>query len=81
MHGHAAHDNAWYVPKKLFDEWKKKDPIDRFEYLLLKSGVLTDEKINSMVSEIEQKMETSTKSALERPYPNPEAAATGVYAM
>ena len=35
MKGHAEHDDAGYVPKELFEEWKKKDPIDRFERHLL----------------------------------------------
>ena len=26
MKGHAEHDDAGYVPKELFEEWKKKDP-------------------------------------------------------
>jgi pyruvate dehydrogenase E1 component alpha subunit len=27
MSGHAAHDNGDYVPKHLFEEWGRKDPI------------------------------------------------------
>src|ERR1700690_2211556 len=29
MKGHAIHDAADYVPKPLFDYWKKRDPIAR----------------------------------------------------
>jgi TPP-dependent pyruvate/acetoin dehydrogenase alpha subunit len=31
MRGHAVHDDAAYYPAGLVDEWKKKDPIARFE--------------------------------------------------
>src|ERR671925_497955 len=30
MEGHAVHDDAFYVPKQLFEEWAKRDPIERF---------------------------------------------------
>src|SRR5438552_5837911 len=29
--GHAEHDNQSYVPPSLVEEWKAKDPVDRFE--------------------------------------------------
>jgi TPP-dependent pyruvate/acetoin dehydrogenase alpha subunit len=80
MHGHAAHDNAWYVPKKMFTEWKKKDPIDRLEKLLSSAGILTPEKKVSMKKEIEQELEEAVHAALDRPYPIPEDATKGVYA-
>src|SRR5207253_6636426 len=31
MKGHAIHDAADYVPKPLFDYWKKRDPLARYE--------------------------------------------------
>ena len=31
MKGHAIHDAADYVPKSLFEYWRKRDPIARFE--------------------------------------------------
>ena len=33
MEGHAVHDDAFYVPKELFEEWAEKDPIERFRDL------------------------------------------------
>ena len=35
MKGHAIHDAAEYVPKPLFEYWKKRDPIARFENYLV----------------------------------------------
>ena len=28
MRGHAQHDPAEYVPKEMFEYWKKRDPLD-----------------------------------------------------
>src|SRR5215475_4683425 len=36
MKGHAIHDAAAYVPKEMFDFWKKRDPLARFENYLVK---------------------------------------------
>src|SRR6478735_5414959 len=28
MHGHAEHDSADYVPREMYEEWSKKDPVE-----------------------------------------------------
>src|SRR5579871_2730423 len=33
MQGHAQHDAAEYVPRATLEEWKRRDPLDRFEKL------------------------------------------------
>ena len=80
LHGHAAHDNAWYVPKKLIEAWKQKDPIGQFEHLLLSDGVLDQAKIKSMTGEIQRHIEEATKIAFDAPYPTGEDAERWVYA-
>src|SRR3954449_6320300 len=40
MHGHAEHDPADYVVKALYEEYAKKDPVELFENLLVKEGLL-----------------------------------------
>ena len=35
MKGHAIHDGAEYVPKAMFEYWKRRDPIARFENYLV----------------------------------------------
>src|SRR5919107_6359303 len=40
MHGHAEHDPADYVPREMFEEWSKKDPVALFENVLLDAGVI-----------------------------------------
>src|SRR6186713_292197 len=42
MRGHEEASGVAYVPPALFEEWGKRDPVVRFEQLLLSRGVLTD---------------------------------------
>ena len=42
MRGHEEASGTKYVPKKLMDEWAKKDPIENYERWLLKEGILTE---------------------------------------
>jgi TPP-dependent pyruvate/acetoin dehydrogenase alpha subunit len=80
MHGHAAHDNAWYVPKELLNKWKQKDPIAQFERLLMTEKILTETKKQSLLSEIQEQLEDAVKFAESSTYPPGEEAAAGVYA-
>jgi hypothetical protein len=52
MTGHSAHDDVKYVPKHLFEEWEKKDPILRLETLLLKDKTATEADIKRLAARI-----------------------------
>jgi TPP-dependent pyruvate/acetoin dehydrogenase alpha subunit len=80
MKGHAEHDDAGYVPKEMFEEWKKKDPIDRFERHLLSSGLATEDELRKVVAEIDEELNREVDAALASPMPPPERAFEGVYA-
>ena len=41
MHGHSVNDGAEYVPKKLLDDWKKKDPLVKMEKQLVDKKILS----------------------------------------
>lgn len=41
MRGHEEASGVKYVPRELFDQWEKKDPVRLFENDLLEAGVLT----------------------------------------
>jgi len=79
MHGHAAHDNAWYVPPKELAAWKRKDPIARFEKVLTGKGVLTAAMKKQLVAELRSGIEKSAAAALDLPYPPAEDALRGVF--
>src|SRR4051812_30335017 len=42
MHGHGAHDDMRYVPKELFEQWSRRDPIDRHSQKLAADGYDVD---------------------------------------
>src|ERR1700693_4094524 len=55
MKGHAIHDAAEYVPKALFEYWRKRDPIARFEnYLLNVKKWLTLDEHRKLIASVEQ---------------------------
>jgi len=69
MDGHAAHDNAWYVPPKMLASWEKRDPIVRFEKNLLSKGILTAALKKKMSSQLRAEIEKSAAVAVDQPYP------------
>jgi TPP-dependent pyruvate/acetoin dehydrogenase alpha subunit len=80
MKGHAIHDAAEYVPKPLFEYWKKRDPIARLEdYLVRKKKWLTAAENNELIAGVERQLEADREIAVNSPMPTPESAAVGVY--
>lgn len=43
MRGHEEASGVKYVPKHLFEEWEKKDPLNNFEAYLIEQKILTKE--------------------------------------
>lgn len=80
MHGHSAHDGGEYVPKKLLELWKKKDPIARLEKHLIEKKTLSASKKLEFEKKISVELDDAIQFALENPYPLGEDAALGVFA-
>src|SRR6202050_79089 len=80
MKGHAIHDAAAYVPKPMFDFWKKRDPIARFEnYLVKEKKWLTAKENTELISEVERVIEAERETAVNSAMPTPESAEGGVF--
>jgi TPP-dependent pyruvate/acetoin dehydrogenase alpha subunit len=80
MKGHAIHDAADYVPKPLFEYWRKRDCITRFEnYLLNTKKWLTPTENRELIADVDQQLESDREVAVASPMPEPESAAGGVY--
>jgi TPP-dependent pyruvate/acetoin dehydrogenase alpha subunit len=80
MKGHAIHDAAEYVPKPLFEYWKKRDCIARFEnYLVNVKKWLSPTENRELISGVDQELEADREYAVASPMPEPESAAGGVY--
>lgn len=80
MHGHSASDDASYVPKGMIEDWKKKDPLEKFEKVLLNDRVLNEANKKQLEEKMALGIEDAVKFAEESPYPPAEEAAEGVYA-
>jgi TPP-dependent pyruvate/acetoin dehydrogenase alpha subunit len=80
MKGHAIHDGADYVPKKMLEYWKKRDPIARFEnYLVNIKKWLTPKENDELIAGVEAELEKEREFAVNSPMPAPETAMGGVY--
>lgn len=60
MRGHEEASGTKYVPKELFTEWEKKDPLTNYEQYLLSEGVLN----NAQTEELRQEMKHAIEEAL-----------------
>ncbi len=79
MTGHSAHDAAEYVPKKLFAEWAKRDPIVRLEKHALGKRLLTKAEIEAMRARVVAEVDEAVAWADSRPYPDPATLLDGVF--
>jgi TPP-dependent pyruvate/acetoin dehydrogenase alpha subunit len=79
MKGHAQHDAAAYVPPEMFEYWKERDPIHRYETWLTENKVW-DKKAKAEIDErIERELKEDLEVAEASPLPEPEEAERGVY--
>ncbi len=80
MEGHAVHDDAFYVPKEMFEEWAKRDPIERFRTWLRANAEMTDEEEDEIAGGIKKLLNEAIRRAEESPLPDPATVADGVWA-
>src|SRR5438270_8461752 len=80
MEGHAVHDDAFYVPKPLFEEWAKNDPIERFRSWLRENADLDDDEEGEIAADVKKLLNDALRRAEESPLPDPADLAEGVYA-
>lgn len=57
MRGHEEASGVKYVPKELFEEWAKKDPIANYEAYLLKEKVIKQNQIDAIRAGIQKEIE------------------------
>lgn len=67
MRGHEEASGVKYVPKSLFEEWEKKDPIKNFEQWLLKENIFSEQEIESIRGELKEKIEGELNQAYGAP--------------
>jgi 2-oxoisovalerate dehydrogenase E1 component len=69
MRGHEEASGTAYVPKELFDEWGRKDPVLRFEGFLIEQGLYTPESAKALRAELKQQIDALVDEALATPDP------------
>lgn len=69
MRGHEEASGTKYVPKELFEEWGKKDPIARYEKELLRSKDLTPKLKEEITERIKGEIEEALEVAFKDPDP------------
>jgi TPP-dependent pyruvate/acetoin dehydrogenase alpha subunit len=79
MRGHAQHDAAEYVPKQMFEQWKKRDPLDRYEKFLGDNKLWNAKTKQEIDARIASEIRADVEFAENSPFPPPELAGEGVY--
>ena len=77
--GHSRSDPGHYRSKEEVAEWKKRDPIARFEATYLTEGLLTDDLIRTIRLSVEQEFNEAVAFAEASPAPLPEECLTDVF--
>jgi len=80
MEGHAVHDDAFYVPREMFEEWAKRDPIERYRNWLRANADLSDDEEDEITSDVKRLLNEAIRRAEESPLPDPATVLEGVYA-
>src|SRR2546421_3899032 len=80
MEGHAVHDDAFYVPKDMFEEWAKNDPIERFRNWLRDNANLTGEEEDEIAADVKKVLTEAIRRGEDSPLPAPATLLDGGYA-
>jgi TPP-dependent pyruvate/acetoin dehydrogenase alpha subunit len=80
MEGHAVHDDAFYVPRVMFERWAENDPLERFRGWLRENANLSDDEESEISSEVKALLNDALRRAEESPPPDPAELKIGVYA-
>ncbi len=63
MRGHEEASGTKYVPKELFEQWEKKDPVKNYGQYLVSEYILTPEKVEAIKNETKSYIETELNIA------------------
>ena len=78
--GHSASDPSQYRESSEVEEWRSKDPIEQLKSLSSQTGLLTDEEIQDIESEVEAEIAEAVQFAEDSPEPAPSSLHDDVYA-
>jgi pyruvate dehydrogenase E1 component alpha subunit len=79
MTGHSAHDAAHYVPKEMFEEWEKQDPIVRLRQKMVAKGWADQAALDELQAGVLREVDDAVAWAEQSPWPDPAGVTEGVY--
>jgi pyruvate dehydrogenase E1 component alpha subunit len=79
MTGHSAHDPGDYVPRHLWDEWAKKDPIKRLERVMLDRGWAEPADLEEWRADVAREVDEAILWAENSPFPDASELLDHVY--
>ena len=79
-YGHSEIDPANYRTPEEVEYWKKRDPVPRFEKLLMERGVIDESYKQATLQRIEREIEEAIDFAEKSPHPDPSEVLEDVYA-
>lgn len=80
MKGHAEHDGQAYVPREELEEWRRRDPIERYAERLIGAGDATAAALDAIDRRIEEELDADVEYSDRCPAPAPGHPLEGVYA-
>ena len=80
MEGHAVHDDAFYVPKVMFERWAENDPIERFRTWLRENVGMSDDDEGEITTGVKKLLNDALQRAEDSPLPDATDLTEGVYA-
>jgi TPP-dependent pyruvate/acetoin dehydrogenase alpha subunit len=75
-----VHDDAFYVPKVMFERWAENDPLERYRNWLRQHADMTDEEEDEISAGVKKTLNDALRRAEESPMPDPANLLEGVYA-
>src|SRR5438477_2861564 len=78
MEGHAVHDDAFYVPKEMFEKWAENDPLERFRTWLRQNADMSEEEEEQIGSDVKKTLTDALRRADDSPLPDTSSLTEGV---
>jgi TPP-dependent pyruvate/acetoin dehydrogenase alpha subunit len=79
--GHAGHDAAKYVPTEMLEDYTaNKDPVLKFQNLLLESGTIDEAGVTEIQTRVSHEFDEGYEFAQGSPLPVPDDVTRGLYA-
>ncbi len=78
--GHSKSDKNLYRTKEEIEDWKKKDPIKKFEKYLIERNEISDIDIEKIKKEVKEEIQKGVEFAIKSPHPDIKTITNYVYA-